>query len=76
MTSAVFAPPHGLYTSSRDGSLQCWTVDEGGRATLLGQVPVAHHDWVNALALSPRGKLLASAGNDMRIKVRWVMGWG
>ncbi|PDW03301.1 hypothetical protein CJ255_09660 [Candidatus Viridilinea mediisalina] len=62
--SAVAAGTDQFALGGEDGSLKLWNLT----GTFVPSIP-AHHGSVNALALSPDGRLLASVGNDGMVRL-------
>jgi len=58
-----------LLSSSHDGSVRMWNTDTAECVDVHWDV---HSDWINAMALSPDKKLVATASNDCTICVRWT----
>jgi WD40 repeat protein len=63
----AFPDPQTLITGGYDGRLIWWPV-EGEQVEPLRQV-AAHDGWVRAVALSPDRQLVASCGNDYKVKI-------
>jgi WD40 repeat protein len=64
--AAAFAPDGSFVTADKDGRLVRWGAD--GRP---GPVVPAHTGAINGAAFSPDGKLLATTGDDGRVKL-WL----
>lgn len=63
----AFSDADTLITGGYDGRLIWWPVS-GEQVEPIREV-AAHDGWVRALAISPDGKLLASCGNDFKVKI-------
>jgi WD40 repeat protein len=63
----VFPEPRTLVTGGYDGRMIWWPV-EGKEVEPIREV-AAHDGWVRALAVSPDRQLIASCGNDYKVKI-------
>ncbi len=71
----VFHPTEPLvFTADSWGQLRCWKYAEES-PTPLWVHQQAHDGWIHDLAIDAAGKLLASAGNDARVRI-WSAGDG
>ena len=81
---AVSSDGRTLLTGGTDGRIIWWPATAGGQAARADKgkdtprpirVRDAHQGWVRSLAVSPDGLLLASCGNDGKVRV-WSLGEG
>ncbi len=56
-----------IVTGDRDGTIRVWDLQEGKDARVLRTL-LGHNNWVDALALSPDGKILCSVGWDGAVR--------
>ncbi len=63
--AAKFSPTDNLFATAIDNQIYLWEVDSGRQLhTLEG-----HNAWVESLAFSPKGKILASGSHDQNIRL-------
>jgi WD40 repeat protein len=60
-TDLVFHPDgRHLFSSGRDQLVRLWQIEDGKHLRDLGKAQT-RSDWINALSISPDGRLLAAA---------------
>ena len=60
-----------LISGGRDCNILSWSV---GEEAYTGAIHAAHADWINALAVNASSGLLASSGNDFKVKLWSLQG--
>jgi WD40 repeat protein len=71
--AVAFSPAGLLATASRDSLIRLWEIPTGDLRPMSSARPhgmTGHRSWVNTLAFSNDGRLLASGGNE-----RWIIVW-